>query len=173
MWDILILEIMKQIKAMIKMIFLGGIIVLTAFSCEKEGVEPLEIPVKIVSGLSVCGDSCFLIDAKYKDTRFVINSQSEYESLFECNFDYELPIVDFSIYTLLAGSQAVGGIYPAILSQQVLKYSKNNTIIYEVQIKEGGYAALGSAYYHALIPKIEKQYNMEFIVTVEPFVKNN
>ena len=156
------------------MIFLGGIIVFTVFGCEKEeGVEPVEIPVINVSGLSVCGDSCYLIDAKYKDIRFVINSQSEYESLFECNFDYELPMVDFSIYTLLAGSQAVGGICPAILSQQVLKYSKNNTIVYEVQIKEGGYAALGSAYYHTLIPKIEKHYNIEFIITVEPLIKSN
>jgi len=161
-------------KTITNILFLCGIIVFTAFSCEKEnGVEPEEVPIKIVSGLSVCGDSCYLKNAKYKDTHFVINSQSEYESLFECNSDHELSIVDFSKNTLLAGSQAVGGICPTILSQRLLKYSMNNKIVYEVQIKEGGYAALGSAYYHALIPKIEKQYDIEFKVTVESFIINN
>ena len=157
-----------------KILFLCGIIVFMAFSCEKEeGVEPEEISIKIVSGLSVCGDSCYLKNAYYKDTCFVINSQFEYESLFECNSDYELSVIDFSKYTLLAGSQAVGGICPTILSQHVLKYSKIKKIVYEVQIKEGGYAALGSAYYHTLIPKIENQYDIEFKVTVESFIKNN
>ncbi len=145
-----------------------------AFSCdEEEGVEPEEIPIKIVRGLSVCGDSCYLKNAKYIDTSFVINNQIEFESLIECNSDYELPVIDFSKYTLLAGSKAVGGICPTILSQYVQKYSKNNKIVYEVQIKEGGYAALGSAYYHALIPKIEQQYDIEFIITVESFIKSN
>ena len=161
-------------KTITKILFLCGVIILMAFSCDKEkGVEPVKIPIKIVSGLSVCGDSCYLKNAKYKDTCFVINSQSEYESLFECNSDYELSVIDFSKYTLLAGSKAVGGICPTILSQYVQKYSENNKIVYEVQIKEGGYAALGSAYYHALIPKIEQQYDIEFIVTVESFIKNN
>jgi len=143
-----------------------------AFSCGKNE-KPEEIPVKTVSGLSVCGDSCYLKDVYHKDTRFVINSQSEYESLFECDSGYRLPTIDFSKYTLLAGSQAVGGICPTILSQDVLKYSETNKIVYKVQVKEGGYAALGSAYFYALIPKIEQQYNIEFIVAVEPFIKTN
>lgn len=157
-------------KNLLKILFLFGIIVFIAFSCEKKSFEPEEIPIKTVKGLSVCGDSCYLNNAAYKDTHFIINSQSEYESLFKCDFDYELPAINFSEYTLLAGSKAVGGICPTILSQNAQKYSNNNEIIYKIKIKEGGYAALGSAYYHVLIPKIE-QTDIEFIVTVEPFIK--
>ena len=156
-----------------KFVFLFGIIVSISFSCDKgegENEKPEEITFKLVKGLSVCDDSCNLKINKYNDTSFIINSQLEYESLFECYSYYELPFIDFSKYTLLTGSKTVGGICPTIVSQQVLKYTINKKIIYKVLVKAGGYSARGSAYYHALISKVEDKFDIEFDVTIEPII---
>lgn len=147
--------------------FLLIVISLLFASCDRfKKIEVNEIPFKTIKNLSVCGDSCYLKNTKNKDTTIVINNQSEYESLFECNYDYELPVIDFSIYTLLVGSKPVNNICPTILSQHVFKYPIKNKIVYDVQIQPGRLTALGTAYYHALVSKIDQQYDVEFVVTV-------
>jgi hypothetical protein len=72
----------------------------------------------------------------------------------------------------LAGSQAINGICPTILYESVKKNTETKIISYEIGIKEGGYPALGSAYFHALIPKIGNEYSVEVDVQTEPFINN-
>lgn len=158
-----------------KIIFFFGMITFTAFGCDKEEVnsDPEELPITIVRGLSVCGDSCYLKDSWGKNAFFVINNQMEFESRFECRLGYELPDIDFSNKTLLAGSQLVGGICASILDQQVTKYANMKLIEYKINVKQGGFAEIGSAYYHALIPKISSDYNVKIEVNIEPFNTKN
>ena len=157
-------------KIIIKTLILCGVLLTTAYSCEKEEV-PVKISIETINDLSVCGDKCHLRDVNYKNAHYIIDNQNEFESLFECDSGYVLPYIDFSNYNLLFGSQMVNGICPTIINQELLKYTNEKKIIYKVTIKEGGYTALGNAYYHTLIPKTENQYHIEFNVTVVPFLK--
>ena len=61
----------------IRILFLIGIVIFTAFSCEDEPkleLQLVEIPFSKVHGLSACQDSCFLRDANFKDEFLVINN---------------------------------------------------------------------------------------------------
>lgn len=157
---------MKSIKIIL---LISGIIGLLAFSCGKED-EPVKMSINTVDDLSVCGDKCHLRDVSFKNAHYIIDTQKDFESMFVCDSGYVLPDIDFSNYELLFGSQIVNGICPTILSQELLKFTNEKKIIFNITIQEGGYTALGNAYYHTLIPKTEDQYLIEFNVTVKPFV---
>jgi hypothetical protein len=157
-----------------KIIMLLGLTLFMAFSCDEEdNVNPVEISFETLPSLSVCYTICYLSNVYLKDTVMIINEQSEYERLYECRQDELLPEIDFSKYTLIAGSQTVGGICPTILDQHLYEYPTKTKLLFELSIKDGGFTSLGNAYYHALIPKISNYYEIEVSATVEPFSANN
>ena len=151
-----------------------GLTLLMSFSCDEEdNVDPVEISFETLPNLSVCDNICYLSNLYLKDTVIIINDQSQYESLYECRQDEILPEIDFTNYTLIAGSKTVGGICPTILDQHLYEYPTKNKLLFELSIKDGGFTSLGNAYYHALIPKISNYYEIEVSATVEPFSANN
>jgi len=142
--------------------------------CDSDNNDLIEFSIIKVKGLSVCGDSCYIKNSKGTDTEYIINSQEDFESLFECNpaVDFK-PEIDFSKYILIAGTRRVTGICPELLEQNLFINSDGLKVIFNLKIKSGGYAAIGSANFHSLILREDFKGNeIEINSEIIPFVQN-
>lgn len=137
--------------------------------CEKKDEEPesKELSYLKVEGLSLQGDTCFLKEGEIKNLNLKINSQEDYEKYFDCKIDFS-PEIDFSRYTLLTGSRIVNCIYPKLVLQKILVDDKNKTIQFKAQFEydSGCYTSFGVIYFHALIPKLDNNYKVNFNIDI-------
>lgn len=146
-------------------VFLG---ILIGTGCEKEeDLVVTELDFKKVKGLSLSGDTCFIPGSDAKDFDLVINSQEEFEKYFESKSDF-IPQIDFSQYTLFAGSRRVNCIYPELIFEKVLldEKSKSVQLLAQFEFDSGCYNALGTIYFHALVPKLKQTYQINFDIDV-------
>ncbi|KOH45399.1 hypothetical protein [Sunxiuqinia dokdonensis] len=136
--------------------------------CEKdEEPEIKELNYLKVAGLSLQGDTCFIKKGETKDFNLEINSQEEFEEYFDCKIDFS-PQIDFSQYTLLAGSRIVNCIYPSLVLQKILFDDESKTVQFKAQFEydSGCYPSFGVIYFHALIPKLDNNYKVSFNVDI-------
>ena len=89
---------MKTINLKLSIILL--IFAVMGTGCEKEEViEAAELDFKKVQGLSLSGDTCFIVGSENKDFNLVINSQEDFENYFDCRVNFS-PQIDFTQNTL-------------------------------------------------------------------------
>lgn len=101
------------------------------------------------------------------DKFLVIDFQEDFQAkvILTKSDSENTPDIDFSKYTLLIGKKKIGGIEGSLISQSVKKSCRSNKYIYSVDIKKGGYTALGNFYFGVLIPNIQNA-SVEFDVQV-------
>ncbi len=175
-------------KALLKIIFLCGIIVFTAFSCEtneenlkSQTIDCMSNEDTVSIEISPLGELGFGADTlachndcgnaiDYKGKQFIIQSDNDYNELLvyaECLLISNWPQIDFDQSTVLAGVSITNTICKSITGQSVKKVCKDNNLIYSVNISGGGYTALGAVYYWVLIPKISADQEVEFQILIE------
>lgn len=140
-------------KIIFKIVFLCGMIVLAAFSCEKAEKNCEEEPQTMqIQNLDRLGSDTQYwmqnIDDEKEIVNVVINSQSDYEKYVACNTT--LPTIDFKNYTLLSGRMKTP-YADHIISQSAVKAC--NELKYTVTIGEGIATVASKVYYFAIIPK--------------------
>ena len=140
-------------KIIYKIQFLCGMIILTAFSCEKAEKNCNEEPQTVqIQDLDSLGSNTQYwlqkIDDEKEIVNLVINSQSDYEKYVACNAT--LPTIDFKNYTLLAGRMKTP-YADHIISQSVVNAC--NELKYTVTIGEGIATVASKVYYFAIISK--------------------
>lgn len=117
--------------------------------------------------------SISIIDTENTDRYLVINSQEELDQYIVFNHKDNGPCIqlieeldiDFSKWTLLVGRKRISHIEGELIKQDV--FNLDNNITYEVTIKNGGYTAIGQFRFGVVIPKISKNTNVNFDITVE------
>ena len=90
---------------------IGAFIVLGGCEKEKEQMEVIypvvNLPMSVVTffekTLSNTDSANCLFKSEWKDTCFLINSKEEFESMLLC--DKDLPIIDFSLYSVIVGKK--------------------------------------------------------------------
>ena len=126
------------------------------FDCTE---EPIVVAFETILSDSVT-QGCKLqnIDDNELIVNLIIKSQDEYENYVGCIG--ELPVVDFSEKTLLAG-RMMAPKEDKVIKQSVSK-DCNEIYLYTVEIGYGIAAHPISVYYHALIPKTPANAKIEF-----------
>jgi hypothetical protein len=175
-------------KVVLRIVFLSGIFAFAAFSCETnednlkshniDGIgneDTISIEIRPLGELDFgadtlsCQNNCGnAID--YLSKQFIIQSDSDYSELMryaECLLISSWPQIDFNQSTILAGVSITNTICKTITGQSVRKVSKDNSLIYSVNISGGGYTALGAVYYWVQIPKISEDQEVEFQILIE------
>lgn len=159
----------KRLKLLtIFLLLLPLCVVLLGAGCVKEEEPEIkELNYLKVEGLSLQGDTCFIKEGETKDFNLEINSQEEFEEYFDCKIDLS-PQIDFSQYTLLAGSRIVSCIYPSLVLQKILVDDESKTVQFKAQFEydSGCYPSFGVIYFHALIPRLDNNYKVSFNVDI-------
>lgn len=171
-----------------KAIFICGIIVLTACSCEtneknlkSQTIDCMSNEDTVLIEIRPLGELGFGADTlacqnncgnaiDYKGKQFIIQSDNDYNELMvyaECLLISSWPQIDFNESTVLAGVSITNTICKSITGQSVKKVCKDNKLIYSVDISGGGYTALGAVYYWVLIPKTSSEQEIKFEILME------
>ena len=152
-------------KASIRILFLCGIIVLTAFSWEKErgNFEPIEI--KKITDFG-CDDCYLLLKPEYSnDTYYVIYSEDNFTKYTKYIPDENIPSIDFEKYFLIIGAKWFGT-GAEILEEKA--ETNNIEIVYHVTFLTNiSTVALGISY-HAFIEKPVKEKAVHVEITIKP-----
>lgn len=96
-------------------------------------------------------------DETVADKFLVINSIEEYKRLVITDGGSESPggdQIDFSRYTLLIGKKKLSALQGTLQTQSVDQLCGTDKYVYSLEIKNGGYTAIGNFYYGVLIPKL-------------------
>ena len=149
--------IFKTLSAVILLI--GAFIVLGGCEKEKEQMEVIypvvNLPMSVVTffekTLSNTDSANCLFKSEWKDTCFLINSKEEFESILLC--DKDLPIIDFSLYSVIVGKKNMPNSFYSIVEQSI-----NNTQTLElniiVHLPNEHWPAFSDMFYWALYPKL-------------------
>ena len=149
--------IFKTLSAVILLI--GAFIVLGGCEKEKEQMEVIypvvNLPMSVVTffekTLSNTDSANCLFKSEWKDTCFLINSKEEFESMLLC--DKNLPIIDFSLYSVIVGKKNMPNSFYSIVEQSI-----NNTQTLElniiVHLPNEHWPAFSDMFYWALYPKL-------------------
>ncbi|QEK52740.1 hypothetical protein FYC62_14540 [Pedobacter aquae] len=96
-----------------------------------------------------------IVNGDEEDKYLVINSKAEFdEKVFISEEDKERFHLDYNKYTLLLGKKRIGGIPGGLISQTWQKECGSTNYIYKVDIKNGGYTALGNFYFGIIVDKV-------------------
>ena len=149
--------IFKTLSAVILLI--GAFIVLGGCEKEKEQMEVIypvvNLPMSVVTffekTLSNTDSANCLFKSEWKDTCFLINSKEEFESMLLC--DKDLPIIDFSLYSVIVGKKNMPNSFYSIVEQSI-----NNTQTLElniiVHLPNEHWPAFSDMFYWALYLKL-------------------
>ena len=149
--------IFKTLSAVILLI--GAFIVLGGCEKEKEQMEVIypvvNLPMSVVTffekTLSNTDSANCLFKSEWKDTCFLINSKEEFESMLLC--DKDLPIIDFSLYSVIVGKKNMPNSFYSIVEQSI-----NNAQTLElniiVHLPNEHWPAFSDMFYWALYPKL-------------------
>ena len=140
-------------------LLIGAFIVLGGCEKEKEQMEVIypvvNLPMSVVTffekTLSNTDSANCLFKSEWKDTCFLINSKEEFESMLLC--DKDLPIIDFSLYSVIVGKKNMPNSFYSIVEQSI-----NNTQTLElniiVHLPNEHWPAFSDMFYWALYPKL-------------------
>ena len=149
--------ISKILPAIILLI--GAFIVLSGCEKEKEQMEVIypvvNLPMSVVTffekTLSNTDSVNCLFKSEWKDTCFLINSKEEFKSMLLC--DKDLPIIDFSLYSVIVGKKNMPNSFYSIVEQSI-----NNTQTLElnitVHLPNEHWPAFSDLFYWAVYPKL-------------------
>ena len=141
------------------LLLIGAFIVLGGCEKEKEQMEVIypvvNLPMSVVTffekTLSNTDSANCLFKSECKDTCFLINSIEEFESMLLC--DKDLPIIDFSLYSVIVGKKNMPNSFYSIVEQSI-----NNTQTLElniiVHLPNEHWPAFSDMFYWALYPKL-------------------
>lgn len=141
------------------LLLVGAFIVLGGCEKEKEQMEVIypvvNLPMSVVTffekTLSNTDSANCLFKSEWKDTCFLINSKEEFESMLLC--DKDLPIIDFSLYSVIVGKKNMPNSFYSIVEQSI-----NNTQTLElniiVHLPNEHWPAFSDMFYWALYPKL-------------------
>lgn len=113
---------------------------------------------------------CNIVNDKYEDKNLIIKSIDQIQQNISCSgqdctqMDTQFNI-DFDQYTLLIGKKTLTAVKGELLSQTVSKEC-GNKYTYRIKIKKGAYTALGNLNYGVIIPKIENDATVNFIIDI-------
>lgn len=152
-------------KTIVKTLFICGVIVLMAFSCEKEmedagDLEPMEI--KKITDFG-CDDCYLSLKPEYiNDTYFVIYSESDFTKYVTGE---NIPAIDFEKYFLIIGvKQFASG---AEMLEEKAEENNIEIIYYVTFLKHITTVALGVGY-HAFLEKPIKEKAVRVEIIIEP-----
>jgi len=157
---------MKTIK---KIILLCGIIVLTAFSCEKEkedadDLEPIEI--KKITDFG-CDDCSIILKPEYVNNGYyMIDSENDFNKYVKYATGENIPSIDFEKYFLLIGTKSIEG--GGSITDE--KAEENNIeIIHTITItRDDTHIAGITLKYHAFLEKPIKEKAVRVEIIIEP-----
>ena len=101
------------------------------------------------------------------DKFFVINSTKDLNENILFNENNEGVAIDFTSHTLLIGNKSINGIPGNLVNQSLLSNCDSSILTYNVNIKNGGYTALGSFIFGILIPKTNAEVKLNIELTRE------
>ncbi|MBC34545.1 MAG: hypothetical protein CL663_00665 [Bacteroidetes bacterium] len=157
-------------KHKIQLAFFSFILAFVAQSCSKDSYNDYtEVSFSKVKGLSLYGDSCYLKGDNSIDTDYIINTQEEFDLLFDCPGSFT-PSINFETHTLLAGSRYIRCIYPKNAFEKVYLNESKKELIYNALFNyDGGCStSFGTIYYHVLISKHQSDlYNFKADVEID------
>jgi len=150
-------------KASIRILFLCGIIVLTAFSCKKENPGDLKpIEIKKITDFG-CDDCYLLLKPEYSnDTYYVIYSENDFTKYTTSE---NIPSIDFEKYFLIIGVKRFNT--GAEILKEKAKTNNIEIVYYVTFLKHISTVALGIGY-HAFIEKPVKEKAVRVEITIEP-----
>ena len=114
-----------------------------------------------------CIKSCYGKLTERKDSTFVINNYSDYNSFrnyVSCLDINSWPSIDFEKNTMLAGIKVEGSSCGRLLTQDFLITFLNSDYKFIVAIKPGGYAEMTVIIYWALVDKIGSGSSVKFVI---------
>lgn len=156
---------MKTIR---KILFLCGIIILTAFSCEKEKEDESDfglIEIKKITDFG-CDDCSIILKPEYVNNGYyIIYSENEFNKYVKYVTGENIPTIDFEKYFLIIGvKQFSSGV--EILKE---KAEENNIeIIYYVTFLTNDSTVALSVGYHAFFEKPIKEKVVRVEIKIEP-----
>ena len=114
-----------------------------------------------------------IVDNENIDRFLIINSQEELKTYVLFNNVEQSPCdqlknelnVDFSESTMLIGKKQLSLIEGELVKQEVVAFDEE--LVYKVRIRRGGYTAIGQFRFGIIIPKVSKDINVKFDVSVE------
>ena len=150
-------------------------VTLLASSCEKNSdISCGNINFNPINVQTIC--SIVVQNKQVEDKFLVINSLEELNKniLLEdnvensnCSDNSKLLNIDFTKYTLLIGKKTLEQTQGSLINQSVERDCNTNSYIYSINIKQGGYTALGNFIFGAIIEKIPTETTVKFNVKVE------
>ncbi|NOQ27828.1 MAG: hypothetical protein GQ564_20900 [Bacteroidales bacterium] len=148
-----------------RILFLSGIILFTAFSCEEEKDDPADyVPIEIKKITDFGCDDC-RITLKHEfidDTSYVIYSENDFNKYVEYYTGTNPPSIDFEKYFLIIGDKYFT--HGAELREE--KAEENNIeIVYFVSILRLDTDSPTAVKYHAFFekPEVEKTVRVEIV----------
>ena len=152
-----------------KTVFIFLLLITTGVGCKKQADpgEYKELTYLNVKGLNLTGDTCYIKESETKNFNLVINSHVDFEKYFGFKTDYT-PQIDFTNYTLLAGSRIVNCCYPNLTQQDILINREIKAVRFTAQFiyDSGCYPAFGVIYFYALVPRLDDLYTVSFNVDI-------
>jgi len=157
-------------KAILKIIALCGIIVLTAFSCEKDkenvevsDLEPIEI--KKITDFG-CDDCSIILKPEYVNNGYyMIYSENDFNKYVKYVTGENIPSIDFEKYFLIIGvKQFTSG---AEILEEKAEENNIEIVYYVTFLKHISTVALGVGY-HAFLEKPIKEKAVRVEIIIEP-----
>jgi len=140
-------------------------IILLSFNGCKDSIlddcTPEDIEFTTIEIVPSC--DLLIVDEKLEDRFLMINSKEELDGSVIFNDSYPdnpceeiemaLNKINFSDKTLLIGKKVVQGIQPSLINHNFTRTCENNELIYSLNIKNGGYTAIGVYRFAVVVPK--------------------
>ncbi len=157
-----------------QLFFLFSLFLFNLVSCKKSNVQNCgSLPFTKVSFGTDCRP--VIVDKTTTDKFLIINSIEELKSVlhFEntagstpCGIDHPIFAVDFSKQSVIIIKKQVQGIEPILISESLTRNCSDLSIDYDVEIKNGGYTAIGNYIGAILISKIPNPTKVNFNIKV-------
>ena len=161
---------LKTMKTILKILFLCGIIVLTAFSCEKdkENVEAGDLePIDIKEITDFGCDNCSItLKSEYVNNGYyVIYSENGFNKYVQYVTGENIPSIDFNKYFLIIGvKQFTSG---AEILQEKAEENNIEIVYYVTFLTDDSTVAVGVGY-HAFLEKPIKEKAVRIEMIIEP-----
>lgn len=146
--------IMKYLILIISVIFF--------LSCEKEGCENTIIPITSLEKEYGCVNTKYQMDIDLQEDYTIIHTQSSFENLVIGNCQ---PQIDFSKYDLIIGKKGLGS-GNASIDYELVENCEDKRLILTVIFYQTIFDEAPNLTYHALVPKIEKDRDLEVDIKI-------
>ncbi|NOQ27827.1 MAG: hypothetical protein GQ564_20895 [Bacteroidales bacterium] len=151
-----------------KILFLSGIILFTAFSCEEEKDDPADyVPIEIKKITDFGCEDCYItLKQNYiDDTCYVIYTENEYNDYIEYVTGENPPTINFEKYFLIIGLKRF--LTAAEIKEEKAEES-DAEIVFTVTINVYDYLAPKGVDYHAFLERPIEEKNVRIEILTLP-----